>query len=60
MRCIAAPVFDMNGEAIAGMSVSGPTSHVSEDEIERLSRPVIEAAYELTLAIAGVATPPRT
>lgn len=53
MRCIAAPVFDMNKEAIAGISVSGPTSRVGTSKIERLSRPVIEAAHELTLAIGG-------
>ena len=53
MRCIAAPVFDINREAVAGLSVSGPTSRVSAAEIERLSRPVIEAAQALTLAIGG-------
>jgi len=55
MRCIAAPVFDMNREAIAGISVSGPTSRVSVSEIERLSRAVIEAAHQLTSAIGGSA-----
>lgn len=54
MRCIAAPVFDMNGEAVAGISVSGPISRVSENQIDRLSRPVIEAAHQLTIAIGGV------
>lgn len=53
MRCIAAPVFDLNGEPVAGLSVSGPTSRVGSDAIERLSRPVIAAAQELTLAIGG-------
>ncbi|WP_170569163.1 HTH-type transcriptional regulator BhcR [Ruegeria atlantica] len=58
MRCIAAPVFDINREAVAGISVSGPTSRVSEGEVERLSRPVIEAAHQLTLAIGGRVIPP--
>lgn len=58
MRCIAAPVFDMNREAVAGISVSGPTSRISEAETLRLSRPVMEAARQLTLAIGGVATLP--
>ncbi len=58
MRCIAAPVFDMNQEAVAGISVSGPTSRVSVSGIERLSRPVIEAARQLTLAIGGEVTVP--
>ena len=56
MRCIAAAVFDMNGEAIAGLSVSGPTSRVAREEIDRLGHPVIEAARDLTLAIGGVPT----
>ena len=57
MRCIAAPVFDVNREAIAGISVSGPTSRVSGSESENMSRPVMEAARQLTLAIGGEATP---
>ncbi len=58
MRCIAAPVFDFNGEAVAGISVSGPASRVSREETERLARAVTSAARELTLAIGGTATAP--
>ncbi len=58
MRCIAAPVFDVNGEAVAGLSVSGPTSRVGEAQIEHLSLAVMEAARDLTLAVGGV--PPRS
>lgn len=55
MRCIAAPVFDMNREAVAGISVSGPTSRVEPAAIEDLSRAVIDAARALTKAIGGEA-----
>ncbi|MEY4696772.1 MAG: hypothetical protein RIT14_1200 [Pseudomonadota bacterium] len=55
MRCIAAPVFDINREAVAGISVSGPTSRVSEATLNDLARPVMQAARELTLAIGGIA-----
>ena len=55
MRCIAAPVFDMTGEAVAGISVSGPTSRVGLDDIDRLSVPVMAAARNLTRAIGGAA-----
>ena len=58
MRCIAAPVFDINGEAVAGISVSGPTSRVNAVTLIELSRPVIEAARELTLAIGGMTREP--
>lgn len=53
MRCIAAPVFDVHREAVAGISVSGPTSRVETSATERLSRAVIEASNELTKAIGG-------
>lgn len=53
MRCIAAPIFDVHGEAIAGVSISGPASRVGTDDIKRLSAPVVAAAQALTLAIGG-------
>lgn len=55
MRCIAAPVFDINAEAVAGISVSGPTSRVSEGDVPRLSDAVMQAAEALTIAVGGVA-----
>lgn len=54
MRCIAAPVFDINREAVAGISVSGPTSRVGDATLKELIGPVMEAARELTVAIAGI------
>jgi len=57
MRCIAAPVFDVNREPVAGISVSGPTSRVETTAIERLSSAVIDAASELTQAIGGDVAP---
>lgn len=59
MRCIAAPVFDVNGEAVAGLSVSGPTARVGKGDVVRFSRPVMEAARTLTQAIGGMPVPPR-
>ena len=56
MRCIAAPVFDFNGEAIAGISVSGPTSRIEPARLEQLIAPVISAARDLSLAIGGNAS----
>ena len=53
MRCIAAPVFDLNREAIAGISVSGPTSRIGTAEIENLSVAVMRAGNELSIAIGG-------
>lgn len=55
MRCIAAPVFDMHGEAVAGLSVSGPTGRMGEDDTGRIGVAVIAAANQLTAAIGGAA-----
>lgn len=60
MRCIAAPVFDMHGEAVAGISVSGPTSRVGADQIAAFSRAVIESAEHLTRAIGGAPPSPQS
>ncbi|MDP5361035.1 MAG: IclR family transcriptional regulator [Paracoccaceae bacterium] len=53
MRCIAAPVFNVFGEVVAGISVSGPTSRITVERIETLAQPVMDAAARLTLAIGG-------
>lgn len=53
MRCIAAPVFDMSQEAVAGISVSGPTTRVDLPSTAELSRAVIDAARELSYAVGG-------
>jgi len=58
MRCIAAPVYNVFGEAVAGISVSGPTSRITEDRIDELATPVMEAAARLTRAIGGNNRPP--
>ncbi|SHG72454.1 transcriptional regulator, IclR family [Cognatiyoonia sediminum] len=53
MQCIAAPVFDMNGEVVAGLSISGPTSRMAMREIDDLGQAVIRSANELSNAIGG-------
>ncbi|WP_299850223.1 HTH-type transcriptional regulator BhcR [uncultured Roseovarius sp.] len=55
MRCVAAPILNTFGEAIAGISVSGPTSRMSEDRIEEIARLVCAAADEVS---RGMGAPP--
>jgi IclR family acetate operon transcriptional repressor len=59
MRCIAAPVFDVSDEAVAGISVSGPISRVGEGDVSHLSCAVKDAAQALSLAIGGKGTPTK-
>ena len=48
MRCIAAPIFNFYGEAIAGISISGPTARLSLDRIEPISKMVKQKASLLS------------
>ncbi|TNH40136.1 HTH-type transcriptional regulator BhcR [Paracoccus haeundaensis] len=53
MRCIAAPVFDLSGEAIAGISVSGPTHRIGAEHVKTLGAMVAAAAANLSDALGG-------
>jgi len=58
MRCIAAPVFDVYGEAIAGLSISGPVARVTDEKITSFGALVRQEANDLTKALGGVVLPP--
>ena len=53
MRCIAAPVFDLTGEAVAGVSVSGPTHRIGAGHVKTLGAAVVEAARQLSEALGA-------
>jgi IclR family acetate operon transcriptional repressor len=53
MRCIAAPIFNEYREAIAGVSVSGPTVRVTPDRGAIFGAAVRAAADRITRAIGG-------
>ena len=53
MRCIAAPVFNAHGDAVAGISVSGPTARFTDQVVSAFSTAVCRAAADLTERIGG-------
>ncbi len=53
MRCIAAPIFNAHGEAIAGLSISGPVFRLTLERAEAMGALVRRAADEVTVAIGG-------
>jgi len=53
MRCVAAPIFNEYGEAVAGISLSGPSVRVTPDRDEAFGRTIRAAADEITLATGG-------
>lgn len=54
MRCIASPVFNGFGEPVAGLSVSGPSSRMTDHMIDPIGVFVKEAAAKVTDAIGGL------
>ncbi len=53
MRCIAAPIMNFFGEAVAGISVSGPSHRITLDEIDKISSLVRNAAGELSRGLGA-------
>ena len=53
MRCVASTIYNSFGEAVAGISVSGPTVRFPNDVISELGPRVKHAADEVTSAIGG-------
>lgn len=53
MRCIAAPIFNEHGEAIAGISVSGPTVRLPDALVAEIGAKVRRAADIVTDRVGG-------
>lgn len=53
LRCVAGPVFDEHGDAIAGLSVSGPAARIPESRIPALGAAVAAVANEITQELGG-------
>lgn len=48
VRCIAAPVFDALGNAVATMGISAPTARVQYSDIEAIGQIIKETAFQLS------------
>lgn len=53
MSCIGAAIIGPRGEAVAGVSISGPSSRFTDDRLEALGQAVTRAAHEITEGIGG-------
>jgi len=55
MRCVAAAIYNSFGQAIAGVSVSGPAVRFEEATVSELGPKVMAAAAQITTMIGGKA-----
>jgi IclR family acetate operon transcriptional repressor len=54
-RCIAAPVRNGLGQAVAAIGISGPTVRITAERVPEYARVVVEAAVELSSALGYLA-----
>ena len=60
LRCLAAPVLDFTGYAVAAMSISAPAITLGEERVAELRPMLLEAVAELSKALGGPADPRRS
>lgn len=53
VRCVAAPIFDHKAEAVAAISISGPSTRLARQRLEELGVRVLDAAKAMSEAIGG-------
>ena len=53
MRCVAAPILNVYGEAIAGLSVSGPTHRLPDAEVAKIGELVKNGAREVSRSLGA-------
>lgn len=53
MRCIASCIYNSYGEAVAGISVSGPTVRLPDHMLQTIGIQVRDAAQQITALIGG-------
>lgn len=52
MRCVAAPIVDLSGRAVAGLSINAPAHRIGGRQVTAIGAAVAEAAARLT-AVTG-------
>jgi IclR family acetate operon transcriptional repressor len=53
LRCVAAPIFDENGQALAAISLSGPKARIVDSRLSELGNAIRQTAVEITQVLGG-------
>ena len=48
VRCLACPIYDHTGKVMAGMSVTGPISRMTDEKVQRIRGRLSEAAKKIS------------
>ncbi len=52
VRCIAVPIFDYRGKCVAAVGVSGPTSRLSLEQMQKVATIVVDIGKSLTAKLS--------
>lgn len=53
LRCLGAPVFDKNNQAVAAISIAGTSEQLSDEKLDRLVRALKQAAAAVSAQLSG-------
>ncbi|MDH3447582.1 MAG: helix-turn-helix domain-containing protein [Gammaproteobacteria bacterium] len=53
LRCVAAPIFDENGQALAAISLSGPKARIVDSRLGELGNSIRQTVAEITRELGG-------
>lgn len=53
LRCVAAPIFDENGQPLAAISLSGPNARLVDARLGELGSAVAQTAADITAVLGG-------
>lgn len=56
-RCVGAPIYDARGMPFAGISVSGPTSHIGRELVPEIARFLMKACNEISRQMGFMNSP---
>lgn len=48
IRCVGAPIFDVNGEAVAAISIAGPVLYVTKERMPQLTSDILKTAEDIS------------
>ena len=48
IRCIAAPIYDRKGKAVAAVSISGPIFYITEERLPELKKKLLKTSQEIS------------
>ena len=54
LRCVASPIFDENGQALAAISLSGPKARIVDSRLGEMGNAVRQTAAEVTRELGGL------